>query len=80
LSPKGSSPLLFGEKMIFPIIKIIIGLFVWMVLPRLIYKKRKYKKNTPQFFANIACTIIGIAMIVFAIIDLIRMLLSFGIE
>jgi hypothetical protein len=59
------------------IIKIIIGLFIWMVLPRLIYKKRKYKKNTPQFFVNIACKIIGIAVIAFAIIDFVRMLLDF---
>lgn len=66
--------------MTFPIIKILIGLFVWMVLPRLIYNKRKYKKNTPQFFANIACKIIGIAMIVFACIDFVQILFSFGAE
>jgi uncharacterized SAM-binding protein YcdF (DUF218 family) len=59
------------------IIKIILGLFVWMVLPGLIYKKRKYKKKTPQYFANIACKIVGILMIVYAGIDLIRMLLDF---
>jgi len=58
------------------IIKAILGLFVWMVLPGLIYKKRKYKKNTPQYFANITCKIVGIAMIVFAGIDLIRLLLN----
>jgi hypothetical protein len=51
-----------------------------MVLPRLIYNKRKYKKNTPQFFANIACKIIGIAMIVFACIDFVQILFSFGAE
>ena len=62
------------------IIKTIIGLFIWMVLPGLIYKKRKYKKNTPQFFVVIACKIVGIAVIVFAAIDLVRMLLSFGVE
>jgi C4-dicarboxylate transporter len=66
--------------MTFAIIKVLIGLFVWMVLPRLIYNKRKYKKNTPQFFANIACKIIGIAMIVFAVIDFVQILLSWGTE
>jgi hypothetical protein len=62
------------------IIKTILGLFVWMVLPQLIYKKRKYKKNTPQYFAHIACKIVGITIIVFACIDLINMLLSFGTD
>ncbi|MDR1847645.1 MAG: hypothetical protein LBR17_05960 [Bacteroidales bacterium] len=62
------------------IIKAILGLFVWMVLPRLIYKKRKYKKRTPQYFVNIACIIVGIALIVLAGIDLIYYLLSFGNE
>ncbi|MDR2511990.1 MAG: hypothetical protein LBC89_05990 [Bacteroidales bacterium] len=62
------------------IIKAILGLFVWMVLPRLIYKKRKYKKLTPQYFVNIVCMIVGIAMLVLAGIDLIHYLLSFGNE
>ncbi|MDR0873399.1 MAG: hypothetical protein LBN27_08040 [Prevotellaceae bacterium] len=59
------------------IIKVLLGLFVWLVLPRLIYKKRKYKKNTAQYFANIACKIVGIAMLVFAGIDLVRLLLNY---
>lgn len=62
--------------MIGAIIKIIIGLFIWMILPRLIYSKRKYQKNTPQFFVNISCKIIGIAIMVFSILDLIRSLFS----
>ncbi len=66
--------------MINPIIKIIIGLFIWMVLPRLIYNKRKYKKNTPQYFVNVACKIIGIAMIAFSVIDFVQILLSLGTE
>lgn len=59
------------------IIKVLLGLFVWMVLPRLIYKKRKYKKNTPQYFANIACKIVGVAVVVFAGVDFVKMLLNF---
>lgn len=66
--------------MILIIIRILVGLFVWMLLPYLFYKKRKYKKNTPQFFVHVACQIIGIAIIIFAIIDLVQSLLSFGIE
>lgn len=62
--------------MIGVIVKIVIGLFIWMVLPRLIYSKRKYQKNSPQFFVHISCKIIGIAIIAFAILNLIRSLLS----
>jgi hypothetical protein len=62
--------------MVGAIIKIIIGLFIWMVLPGLIYSKRKYQKNTPQYFVTIACKIIGIATIAFAILALLRSLLS----
>lgn len=63
--------------MVAAIIKVLIGLFIWMVLPRLIYNKRKYKKNTPQFFVNIACKIIGIALIIFAVVGLIQLLFDF---
>ena len=59
------------------IIKALLGLFVWLVLPALIYKKRKYKKNTPQYFANIACKIVGILMIVLAGINMVKWLLDF---
>jgi hypothetical protein len=62
--------------MVGAIINIIIGLFIWMVLPRLIYNKRKYQKNTTQFFVNISCKILGIAIIIFAIMNLIRTILS----
>jgi hypothetical protein len=62
--------------MVGAIVKIEIGLFIWMVLPRLIYSKLKYQKNTPQFFVNIACRIVGIAIIAFAILRLIQSLFS----
>jgi hypothetical protein len=58
--------------MINEIIKILIGLFIWMVLPKLIYNKRIYKKNTSQFFVNIACKILGITIIIFSIISFIK--------
>jgi hypothetical protein len=58
--------------MVSAIIKVILGLFIWMVLPRLIYNKRKYQKNTIQFFVNISCKIIGVAVMVFAIVNLIQ--------
>jgi len=62
--------------MLSTIISIIIGLFIWMVLPRLIYNKRKYQKNTPQFFVNISCKILGIALIALAILKFIRLVFS----
>jgi hypothetical protein len=58
------------------VINVIIGLFIWMVLPKLIFSKRKYQKNTTQFFVYISCKIIGIAVVVFAILGFIRSLLS----
>jgi hypothetical protein len=62
--------------MIGVVVKVVIGLFVWMVLPRLIYNKRKYQKNSPQYFVHISCKIIGIAIIAFAIINFIQTILS----
>jgi hypothetical protein len=62
--------------MVAAVIKVVVGLFVWMVLPRLIYSKRKYQKNTPQFFVHISCKIIGITIIAFAILKSIQTILS----
>lgn len=59
------------------IIKVLIGLFIWMVLPRLIFKKRKYKKNTTQFFTVISCKIVGGVIIIFAVVGLIQLLFDF---
>ena len=62
--------------MVLAIVKVIFGLFVWMALPSLIYGKRKYNKNTPQFFVYISCKIVGIAIISFSILNIILSLLS----
>lgn len=59
------------------IIKVLLGLFVWGVLLRLIYKKRKYKKNTQQYFVNIYIKIIGVTVVFFAGMDFVKMLLNF---
>lgn len=58
------------------IIKLLIGLFIYIALPSLICKKRKYKKNSWQHFVNIACKIIGIAVMVYAGFDFVIMLLN----
>jgi hypothetical protein len=60
------------------VVKVIIGLFIWMMLPRLIYNKRKYQKNTPQFFVNLSCKIVGISIIFFSILNFIKTLLEFN--
>jgi hypothetical protein len=60
--------------MTFIAIKIIIGFFVWMVLPQLFFKRQKKKKHPYKRFVFIACTIIGILIIVYGIIDLLKLL------
>ena len=62
--------------MVGAVIKIIIGLFIWMVLPSLLNDKRKYKKNTTQYFIYISCKIVGIAIVAFSIIGFVRNMLS----
>ena len=58
-------------------IKVLLGLFVWLALLSLIYKKRRYKKRSPEYFVNIACNIVGILIIVYACIDLVKWLFNF---
>jgi hypothetical protein len=57
------------------IIKAIVGLFIWLVLPELINKKMKSKKNTKSFI-RISCSLIGIVILVFTGIDFFKYLLS----
>jgi len=59
------------------IIKAILGLFIWMVLPNLIYQKKSKKKVFYNRFITVVCTGLGIIIVVFASIDLIKMLLNF---
>ena len=62
------------------LIKVLIGLFIYIALPSLICKKRKYKKNPWQHFVNLACKIIGVAVMVYAGFDLIKLLLNIKIS
>jgi hypothetical protein len=62
--------------MVGVVIKIVIGLFIWMVLPKLIYGTRKYSKDTPQFFVYLSCKIVGIAIIIFAILRFLGIILN----
>jgi hypothetical protein len=59
------------------ILKAIIGLFIWMVLPSLIFQKKTKKKAPYKRFTTVVCTIVGILILVYAGIDLIKLLLNF---
>ena len=58
------------------IIKIVLGLFIWLLLPQLIYGKQKNKKRGTQLYVTIACRVIGCLMVVFATIDVIKLVLG----
>ncbi|MFZ9236103.1 MAG: hypothetical protein ACO22X_07770 [Algoriphagus sp.] len=58
------------------LIKVIFGLFIWLALPGLIYKKRKAKSGSVQFFVTISCKVVGIFIIALAVFDFIREALS----
>jgi hypothetical protein len=57
------------------VIRVIIGLFVWMVLPQLFFKKKK-KKSPYKRFTYIVCTIIGILIVIYGAFDLLKILLN----
>ena len=59
------------------IVKVIIGMFIWMVLPNLLYKKKKIKSTGPQYFVCITCKIIGIAIVVLSILNFLGTILSY---
>lgn len=56
------------------ILKSILGLFVWLALPPLLLGKKKLKKY--KRFINVVCTMLGVIILTFAGIDLMKMLLS----
>lgn len=58
------------------IIKLLIGLFVWMVLPHILISKKHKKKKQWNGFISIACKIIGGIIILYGIINLIQFILN----
>jgi hypothetical protein len=58
------------------IIKALLGLFIWLVLGQILCKQFKLKKNT-KTFVNTACKIVGIAIVIFAGIDFVKLLMNF---
>lgn len=53
------------------VLKLLLGLFVWWVLPSLLVKK---KKSPWKKFVNVSCGIIGVLIIAFAGYDSIQWL------
>lgn len=58
------------------VIKILIGLFVWMAVPQLIFQKKTKKKAPFKRFTTVACIIVGILIIVSGAVDLVRLLIE----
>lgn len=56
------------------IIKIIIGLFIWLALPSLIFKKKIKKRSVYKQFVSIVCIVVGILIVVLGAIDIIKYL------
>jgi hypothetical protein len=58
------------------IIEIILGLFIWMALPNLIFQKKTKKKAPYKRFTTVVCAFTGILIVVFGAIDLIKFLFN----
>ena len=57
------------------ILKSIFGLFLWLALPQMLLRKKKTKPY--KRFITIVCSGLGILILVFAGIDLVKLLLNF---
>lgn len=58
--------------MVSSIVKIVIGLFVWKIIPGWI----EYGSKNVRGFIQLCCNVIGVILVVLGVIDLIRQLLS----
>lgn len=56
------------------IIEVLIGLFIWMVLPGLIFQKKTKNKSPYKRFTTVVCVIVGILIVVFGAVELIKSL------
>ena len=61
--------------MIGIILKIILGLFIFLALPEIICKKWKIKKNTKKFI-NVTCKIIGVAVFIYVGIYFVKLIFN----
>jgi predicted permease len=55
-------------------IKILIGLFIWLALPELIFRMKSKKKSSYKKLIAIVCAIVGFLIIALGTIELIKSL------
>jgi hypothetical protein len=60
--------------MIGALIKVLLGLFIWLVLPSLIKTKRKNKGI--KKFVSVSCLILGLVIMIYGGIDLLKNVLN----
>lgn len=60
------------------IFKIIVALFIWMFLPDLIFKSTKFKKNQKKFI-KIMCMFVGIIILIFVILSLLKLIFNLNL-
>jgi hypothetical protein len=58
-----------------PVIKILAGLFIWILLPQLLVKKRR--RSPYKRFVRAACAVAGISVIGYGVMDLIQLFIDF---
>jgi len=56
------------------VVKVIIALFIWWVLPSLVIKK---KKSPIKKWFSVVCAIMGILLLVFASVELIQSIIHY---
>ena len=56
------------------IIEIILGLFIWLALPNLIFQKKRKKKSPYKRFATVTCAVVGILIVFWGAIDMVKSL------
>jgi hypothetical protein len=62
--------------MIGVIIKFIIGLFIWLVLPVILIPKKGRNKKKIGTFIDITCKIGALVVFIYAAIDLIKFIVN----
>lgn len=57
------------------VLKLILGLFIWLALPEIIFSQKRFKKNT-KLFIKITCKILGLLVLIYVGIDLVKTFLN----
>ena len=62
--------------MTFTIIRIILGLFIWLYLPEFLIRRTKAEKNQKKFFV-VCCTVVGTLIVIFSIFSFVNTAINF---